>query len=112
MQKDDNPVSISPRVVDLNDGFIRLFVPETVNLLPKWIDKESENRCKNPSTVHSDGPPSLSGKDKSILPSLFPGTRPFLFVTAVAGGTTTCPLPLFFLFHLFYNHIQLSWKGT
>jgi len=63
--------------------------------------KESYGRCTNPSTVHSHGPPSL-----------FPGTRLFLFVTAVAGRTTTCPLPLFFLFHLFYNHIQLSWKGT
>jgi hypothetical protein len=51
MQKYDNPVSISPRVVDLNDGFIRLLVPETANPFPKWIGKESENRCKNLSTV-------------------------------------------------------------
>jgi hypothetical protein len=36
----------------------------------------SYGRCINPSTSHKAGPPSL-----------FPGTRPFLFVTAVAGRT-------------------------
>ena len=30
-------------------------------------------RCKNPSTVHSDGPPSLSGKDKRLPFSPGPG---------------------------------------
>jgi hypothetical protein len=39
----------------------------------------SYGRCKNPSTSHKAGPPSL-----------FPGTRPFLFVTAVAGRTKNC----------------------
>jgi len=36
-------------------------------------------RCKNLSTSHRAGPPSL-----------FPGTRPFLFVMAVAGRTKIC----------------------
>ncbi len=43
--------------------------------------KELNGRCRNPSISHAAGSPSL-----------FPGTRPFLFVTAVAGkDKALCP---------------------
>ena len=32
------------------------------------VTDKSYGRCKDLSTVHSDGPPSLSGKDKSLSP--------------------------------------------
>ncbi len=32
------------------------------------VTDKSYGRCKDLSTVHSDGPPSLSGKDKNCVP--------------------------------------------